>query len=134
MAWDASENRLLLADAKASRLHDLDAGALVGSPPVVSEVVVELPGVATRIVAGSGEGAPWIATRAGLVRLVGDEASLYVSRFWSGLAVLPANLLGEESLALGTSAAVEIQRVTDGATLEVWAGNGATRLQATLRR
>jgi hypothetical protein len=37
-------------------------------------------------------------------------------------------------LALGTSGAVEIQRLADAAVLEVWRGNGAARLRAGLRR
>lgn len=134
LAWDAASGRLLLAEAKSPRLHAFEGDALLGNPAALNDHSLDLPGIAVEVVGGA-EGTPaWISTPGGLLRLVGDDLQVHGGRGVASLAVLPETLLGEPCLALGSASVIEIQRVADQASVDLWRGNGATRLRAALRR
>ncbi|MCK6575278.1 PKD domain-containing protein [Myxococcota bacterium] len=121
-------------DRKRPALLRLDAAALSFPRPVLDGVTVTLSGVAQTV--AFTPDAIWAVTSAGLERIVTPEAGGSVTnpRRWRGLAAVPAALLGESILALGTTGAIELHRTADAAVVEVWRGNGAARLQVGLRR
>jgi PKD repeat protein len=121
-------------ERKRQGLLRLDGAALAFPRPALDVLPVRLVGVA-RTLAFADDGI-WATTSAGLEQVIDPAlgSTLVNSRSWRGLAVVAAPLLGEAALALGTSGAVEIQRLADAAVLEVWRGNGAARLRAGLRR
>jgi PKD repeat protein len=131
---NADGSVVLTAETKRAGLLRLDGAALAFPRPALEASAVGLSGMVHTL-----EVTPevvWATTTAGLEQLpAGAAASTLVSsRAWRGLAVLPAALLGETLLGLGTSNIVEVQRPADSAILETYIGNGAATLRAGLRR
>lgn len=124
---------LVIGDAKAPVLHTYTAAALEAVDTAAQDAPLALPGLPRD--ASVADRTLWISTTAGVVTVAGQEpVTVWSSRAWAGFAALPATLLGEAALALGTESAVEVLRTADQAVLETWRGNGASRLSWGLRR
>ncbi len=131
MAWDAANDRLLIADGRGPSLHRLSGVGLRAIPPRVVDAELPLPAVALELSVGGTQA--WALTGGGLVTLDGDTAVPFNNRVYDAVAMVPDDVNDGASVALATRSAVEQVRLSDGTTVGLWRDFGARRLLGVLR-